>query len=67
MSRRQDVKIFHLLRRLQDVLEDKKLLRFITTKADNRFELSLDFGYVLHHCNAKGPLYIRMTLLNACA
>ena len=45
----------------------KKLLRFITTKVDNRFELSLDFGYVLHHCNAKGPLYIRMALLNACA
>ena len=31
----------------------------------NRFVISLDFGFVLHHCNGKGSLHIRITLLNA--
>ena len=44
-----------------------KFLRFIMTKIDNGFVTLLDFGYVLHHCNSKGTLYIRMTLLNMCA
>ena len=41
-------------RRLQDVLTDKKLLRFIMTKTGDRFVISLDLGYVQHHCNATG-------------
>ena len=40
-------------RRFQDVLEDEKLLSFIITKTDNRFGISLDLGYVQHHCNAE--------------
>ena len=52
-------------RRLQDVLTDKKLLRFIMTKTGDRFVISLDLGYVQHHCNATGSLHICMTLLNA--
>ena len=46
-------------------MKDGKLLRFIMTKTENRFVISLDFGYVLHHFNAKGSSYIPMTLLNA--
>ena len=42
-----------LPRRYWDVLEDEKLLRFITTKAGNRFVISLDLGDVLHHCNTE--------------
>lgn len=38
---------------LQNVLEDKKFSRFIMTKTDNRFMISLDLGYVPHHCNTK--------------
>ena len=51
---------------IQDVLEDVTLLCFITTKTDNRLVKSLDFGYVLHHCNTKKLviLYIHMMLLN---
>ena len=52
--------------RLQDVLEDGKLLSFIMIKTQP-FVTSLDFDYVLHHCNAKDSLYIRLTLLNVCA
>ena len=48
-------------------MEDGKLLRFIKTKTENRFVISLDFGYVLHHYNAKGSSYISMALMNACA
>ena len=40
------------LKRPQDVLEDEKLLHFIMTKTGNRFVISLNVGYVLHHCNA---------------
>ena len=65
------VKIVHLPRLLEGVLktysrllEDEKLSHFIVTKIDNRFVISLDFGYVLHHCNAKGSLYIRRMFLN---
>ena len=36
---------------LQDVFEDEKLLRSIMAKTGNHFVISLDFGYVLHHCN----------------
>ena len=46
-------------------MKDRKLLRLIKTKTENRFVISLDFGYVLHHFNAKGSSYIPMTLLNA--
>lgn len=40
-------------RRVQDVVENEKMLRFIMTKTGNCFVISLGFGYVLHHCNAK--------------
>ena len=36
-------------------MQDDKFLRFIMTKADNRFVNSLDI-YVLHHCNAEKVL-----------
>ena len=55
--RREDVDSIAIIY-LQDVLEDEMLLRFFMTKADNRFMISLDFGYVQHHYNAKGSLYI---------
>ena len=42
----------------QDVLEDKKLLRFIFAKTENRFVISLDSDYILHHWNAKKSLHI---------
>ena len=42
----------------KDVLEDEKLLRFFMTKTDNRFVISLDLGYFLHHCHAKNSLNI---------
>ena len=38
---------------LQDVMEEEKLVLFVMTKIDNRFVFSLDFNYVLHHCNSK--------------
>ena len=40
-------------RRLQDILEEEKLLRSIMTKANNYLVISLDLGYVLHHCNTE--------------
>ena len=45
--------INNLSSHLKNVLEYEKLLRFIMTKTDNRFVISLDFGYALHHCNAE--------------
>ena len=51
-------------RRLKDDFEDKKFLHFIMIKKDNRFVILLDFGYVLHHCNARKFLNIRKALLN---
>ena len=38
-------------RRLQD-FEEEEFLRFIMTKTDNHFVISLDLAYVLHHYNA---------------
>ena len=49
-----------ILRRLQRnnfLSENEKLLRINMTKTDNRFVISLDFGYVLQHCNIKGSLF----------
>ena len=42
----------------KDVLENEKSLRFFMTKTDNRFVISLDLGYFLHHCHAKNSLNI---------
>ena len=44
-------------RRLEDFLRDRKLLRFVMTKQTTVVTL-VDFGYVLHHRNVKGSLYI---------
>ena len=35
------------------MLEDDKLLLYYEKKTGNYFVISLDFGYVLHHCNVK--------------
>ena len=53
--------VFSVIIFLQDVLEDKKLLHFISyDKKYNRSAISLDFSYVLHHYNTKGSLiYLR--------
>ena len=59
------VTIIRLRRRLKDVLEEEKLLRFIMTKTDNHFVMSLDFVYVLHFHNAENSLYICMKLIDA--
>lgn len=42
----------------KDVWEDEKSLRFFMKKTDNRFVISLDLGYFLHHCHAKNSLNI---------
>ena len=59
--------IFCFSRRLEDFLEDGKLLRFIKIKTENSFVISLDFGYVPHHCDTIGSSYICMMLLTVCA
>ena len=43
----------------------KKTSGRLLLTSDKRFVISLDFGYVLHHCNGKGSLRIRITLLHA--
>ena len=48
----------------EDILEVKKLLRFIMTRTDNRFLISLNLGYVYVTITPKKSLYICLTLLN---
>ena len=59
---------FRLPRRLQDFFKTCWKTRncyVIMTKTDNYFVISLDFGYVLHRCNAK-KLLIYSHDINEC-